>query len=190
MRVFDFDNTIYDGESVVDFFLFVLKKKKELIKFLPLMLYTALLYKLKLLSIDKLYDMASRMSSVVIKNQKLAKYYVDEFWDLNYLKLKDKFLNMIDEESVIISAAPRVLLDGIKDKLKTKNIICSEFNVETGKFEFICFGSNKVLAFKEKFPDAVIEEFYTDTVNDKPLMKISKNVYIVKGNREKSLRIQ
>ena len=31
MRVFDFDNTIYDGESGLDIFLFYLKKEPKLI---------------------------------------------------------------------------------------------------------------------------------------------------------------
>lgn len=29
VNLYDFDNTIYDGESTVDFFLFCLKKKKK-----------------------------------------------------------------------------------------------------------------------------------------------------------------
>ena len=31
MNVYDFDNTIYDGESVIDFFLYYCKKDKSLI---------------------------------------------------------------------------------------------------------------------------------------------------------------
>ena len=32
MRVFDFDNTIYNGESVFDFYLFSIKKNPKVIK--------------------------------------------------------------------------------------------------------------------------------------------------------------
>ena len=36
MRVFDFDNTIYDGESIFDVFLYFLKKDfKTIIRFAP-----------------------------------------------------------------------------------------------------------------------------------------------------------
>ena len=35
MNVFDFDNTIYDGESAIDFFLYYLKKDPKLIRYLP-----------------------------------------------------------------------------------------------------------------------------------------------------------
>ena len=50
MKVFDFDNTIYNGESSFDFALFMVKKKKSLIKYLPNFLYLLVLYKLCLLS--------------------------------------------------------------------------------------------------------------------------------------------
>ena len=52
--------------------------------------------------------------------------------------------------------------------------------IETGKLEFLCFRENKVKAFKERYPNAVVEEFYTDSYNDKPLMEISKKTYLVK----------
>ena len=31
MNVFDFDNTIYDGESIIDFFFYYCKKDKKLL---------------------------------------------------------------------------------------------------------------------------------------------------------------
>ena len=43
MKVFDFDNTIYNGESSFDFALFMVKKKKSLIKYLPNFLYLLVL---------------------------------------------------------------------------------------------------------------------------------------------------
>ena len=35
MQAFDFDNTIYKGESAFDFALFVMRKKISLIRYLP-----------------------------------------------------------------------------------------------------------------------------------------------------------
>ena len=68
MRVFDFDNTIYDGESVFDFFLFCVKEKKSLVKYAPIVVYTTLMYELGFLSIDKLFELASKMSKEIIDN--------------------------------------------------------------------------------------------------------------------------
>lgn len=187
MNVFDFDNTIYDGESLIDFFLFCIKKKKNLSLYLPLVMYTAILYKLNLLSIDKLYELASRMSSAVINNKENADLFITEFWEKNEHKLKKYYLDKINSNDVIISASPRILLDKIKDKLKTNHIICSEFNLDTGKFEFICFGKNKVTAFKQEYSNTVIDTFYTDSKSDYPLMELAKNTYLVKKNHPAKL---
>lgn len=46
MRVFDFDNTIYDGESVIDFYLFSLRRNPKAARYVPVVLYHLLRYKL------------------------------------------------------------------------------------------------------------------------------------------------
>lgn len=44
MNVYDFDNTIYDGDSSIDFYFFVLRKKPSIIFLLPKQLYYCLKY--------------------------------------------------------------------------------------------------------------------------------------------------
>ena len=45
MNVYDFDNTIYDGESILDFFFFYLKKTPYLVKYIPKVFYALYKYK-------------------------------------------------------------------------------------------------------------------------------------------------
>ena len=179
MKVFDFDNTIYDGESLVDFFCFCIRKKKSLIFKIPAVLSAAIPYKMNKLSIDDLYEKASKLTSVIIKNKDDINGYVEEFWQKNKKKLKQNMLDKISEEDVIITASPDILINGISSELKTKNIISSILNVNTGKFEFICFRENKVTIFKEKYKDTIIDECYTDSLSDLPLMKLAKRAYLV-----------
>ena len=183
MKVFDFDNTIYDGESLVDFFCFCIRKKKSLIFKIPAVLSAAILYKMNKLSIDDLYAKASKLTSVIIKNKDDINGYVEEFWSNNKKKLKKYMLDKISKEDVIITASPDILINGISSELKTKNIISSILNVDTGKFEFICFRENKVTIFKEKYKDAIIDECYTDSLSDLPLMKLAKRAYLVSKDK-------
>ena len=44
VNLYDFDNTIYDGDSSVDFYLFCLKKKISIIKYLPIFIIYFFLY--------------------------------------------------------------------------------------------------------------------------------------------------
>ena len=45
---YDFDKTIYDGDSTLDFYLYCLKHQFSLIRFLPIQFYGFLVYKLKI----------------------------------------------------------------------------------------------------------------------------------------------
>ena len=47
---------------------------------------------------------------------------------------------------------------------------------------------NKVKKIRELYPDKEIEALYTDSYSDKPLMDISKTVYLVKGKRLKKIK--
>ena len=46
MNVYDFDDTIYDGESCLDFFFYYIRKTPYLIKYIPRALYAVLRYKM------------------------------------------------------------------------------------------------------------------------------------------------
>lgn len=181
MKVFDFDNTIYDGECCIDFFLFVFRKKRTFSKYIPLAGYTLLLYKLNKLPIAKVEEVADSLSHVLIKYKEETSDLIQEFWKTHQNRLKKEMLDKIGEDDIIITASPGVLIDGIKEKLKTKSIICSDLDVNTGKLSFLCMAENKVKAFKTLYPDTSIDEFYTDSMSDKPLMDISDNVFFVKG---------
>ena len=48
LNVYDFDKTIYDGDSSIDFYLFCLKRKKSIILLLTKQVFAMILYKLKI----------------------------------------------------------------------------------------------------------------------------------------------
>ena len=196
MNVYDFDNTVYDGESVFDFFRFCTKKQRGLLKFFPMMVKNLFKYKLNKLSIDELYEEASKITAEVIKNgiyaeilrsKESTEAYIREFWKKNARKLKQDFLDKIKEDDIIITASPVVLIEGIADIVKAKNIIGTELDLATGRLTFACFRQNKVKAFKERYPDVTIDEFYTDSLNDMPLIQLAEKAYLVKKNKEPQL---
>ena len=183
MNVYDFDNTIYDGESVFDFFLFCVKKQKSLILYFPMLLKNLFRYKAGKLTIDGLYEEAGKLTKVVIQNREHADEYISEFWQINSRKLKKEFLERLKSDDVIITASPDILIKAISDKLKTENIIGTRIDLDTGKVEFACFRQNKITAFKEHYPDAQIDEFYTDSLNDMPIAELAKKAYLIKKGK-------
>ena len=187
MKVFDFDNTIYDGESSIDFFLFCLTKKPSLIKYLPLVIKMAILYKLKRLPLKKLTEVAYKIMHIAIKNEEKSNEFIKEFWKINKKKLRIDFLKMIGNDDVIISATPKLLLNGVSDYLNTSNIYGTEFDFKNKESLYICYGENKLTLLKEKFPDLHIDEVYTDSYSDLPLIKHADKAYLVKKKGLKSI---
>ena len=140
MNAYDFDNTIYSGESIFDFFKFCLTKDVQLYIFFPEMLIRLIQYKLNLLTDRKIYKTAEKIiNSFMKRNNHKIDELVEEFWDKNRKKLKPKFLNMLKSDDLIITGCPGFLINYIKDDLKVKNIISSEFDFKTNKIKFICF---------------------------------------------------
>ena len=108
---------------------------------------------------------------------------VDKFWDKNSSKIKSFYLRQRQDDDIIISACVDVVLAEICRRMNIKNFVGSEVDLEKRKLINFCYRENKVKIFKEKFPDAEIDNFYTDSLNDKPMIDLAKNAYLVKGDK-------
>ena len=179
MRVFDFDGTLYRGESVVDFFFFMFKRNPFLFFFLPILIPTAIKYKLGRLEIEELRKNANKFSFGIRRYKKRAERIIEKFWVKNEKRLNRHLVSLLEPGDVIISAAPRPLIEPIIKRFEGVKLICSEFSLETGKFGYICMGENKLKAFQEHFgKNTRIDIFYSDSNYDLPLAEISDRFYL------------
>jgi len=179
MKVFDFDNTIYDGESMVDFVYFMIDKKEKLKKYKGIVDKLAKLYEINLLSPSLIENVINKYKKDFDLSSNNITKYIDEFWESNKKKIRKEMLDKIDKEDLIITAAPDILIDPVRKLLKTKNIYSSIVNIEKRELVFMCYKENKAKKFKELYGDKQIDELYTDSYADKPLMKLSKKVYLI-----------
>ena len=186
--MFDFDNTIYDGESSFDFALYVIKKKKSLIVHLPAILRILFLYKICKMDIEEFTKRLEKYASIFLENQELIEDSVEEFWDCHIDKLYPNMLKKVKEEDVIITTCPSFLMNGIRDVLHTDHILSTELDLKSGCIEYLNFRENKVKKWKKNYHNEKIEALYTDSYNDQPLMDIAKSVYIVKKGIPKKIK--
>ena len=108
--------------------------------------------------------------------------YIIEFWNKNDFKIKDWYLKQKKEDDLIISASPYFLLIEITRRLKINNLIASNVNKKNGEFlSKNCYGEEKVKRFKEEYKGLKINNFYSDSLSDKPMMNIAKNSFLVDG---------
>lgn len=179
-KLYDFDGTIYDGDSSVDFFKFCAKKDKRIKKMYFKIIINFIKYKTKYMNITEFKEYIFSILNFFKKPDEI----VNEFWKIHKYKIKDFYLNKDHSKDIIISASPYFLLKPICDELNVKDLIASDVNINNGHFNKPNNrGQEKIKRFKEKYPDAIIEEMYSDSMHDKPLLDIAINSYIVKKNR-------
>lgn len=180
MNVFDFDGTIYHGDSSKDFFFYCLKNyPKTRSKIFPVIWYGAGFG----LRIVKKKNFKQKLFSIVSKIDDLEKA-VESFWDENQKKIHKWYLEMKQPTDVIISASPEFLIGPIAARLGAECMMATKVDSKTGLFDGEnCHGEEKVLRFYEKYPDGEIDEFYSDMYCDTPLARLAKKAYIVKGEK-------
>lgn len=175
MNVYDFDKTIYDGDSTADFYIFSLKRHKKSAVLLPSLLAAFLSF------------YVLRRGSKTEFKEKMYRFLtycdiekdVEDFWTTHKCKIKDFYIKQQKDDDLIISASPEFLLKPI-----CKNLIASRVDKFTGKYTGVnCHGKEKVRRFYEVFKDGKIEEFYSDSKSDEPLATTSSQAYIVKKNK-------
>ncbi len=174
MNVYDFDKTIYDGDSTVDFYLYCLRKKPTLIKFVFTQGLGLFLYLIKWC--DKT-EFKQRFHSF-LKGIDDIDFYVRDFWEVNSQKIKAWYKERRRDDDVIISATAEFLLKPV-----VPSVIASRVDKYTGIYESKnCYGEEKAKRFLEKFPDGIIDEFYSDSLSDYPIASMARFSFVVKGN--------
>lgn len=178
MNVYDFDGTIYDGDSSIDFYLFCIKRKPSILfRSIIKQLSGAILYAIKRIPKEKYKEKYFSFLKYVSTNDQL----LNDFWSTKSKKIKKWYLNQKAKSDVIISASPEFLLKPICNRLGV-SLIASKVDPSTGRFAGKnCHGQEKVKRFAELYPNETIEEFYTDSKVDLPLTELSTKVFFVKG---------
>ena len=181
MRVLDFDNTIYEGESPYDFFRFALKRKPSVVRFLPPLALCAWRYSHEKSSLEELERATRRYLKPFLQSFDDIDALVSDFWDEHMCKIKHWYSPLPDD--VIITGSFSYTMDELQRRLGVGTVICSTVNPETLELEHLNFGDNKVKRFREVFgEDAVPDEFYSDNMIDLPMMKLARRAYLVRGN--------
>jgi phosphatidylglycerophosphatase C len=178
--IYDFDHTIYAGDSTVDFFLFCIRTSPKCLWRIPEIFIGFLRYHLHLCNKTQL----KQAFFSFLKNVPDVDESVKQFWELNKWKIKSFYENTSHNNDVIISASPEFLLEPICKQLGVVHLIGSRVDKKNGKFTGDnCYGVEKIRRLEEKLGDCQIEQFYSDSLSDLPLAKLAKKAFMVKRER-------
>ena len=176
MDVYDFDGTLYMGDSTVDFLRHCIRRHPRAALTLPLTGIAAIAC-FGMHVIDK-----TKFKGVLYR---LLKYIPDidaevtRFWRNNEGKIGGSCHPKPGD--VVISASPEFLLRGVCEK-RGFVLIVSQVDPITGRtLGPNCSNDEKVARFRTVYPTAEIDRFYSDSHDDDPIAGIASQAYFVRN---------
>lgn len=181
MRVYDFDKTIYAGDSTVHFFLFLLRRHPSLSRYLPAGALAFARFQWgdwsKTRFKERLYRLFQGVPNIDAE--------VHAFWQLHRDGIKAFYMAQQARDDVIISASPTFLLAPICAELGISHLLASKVDPQTGAYEGEnCWGAEKVRRFLEAGHQlSEMTDFYSDSLSDAPLAMRAQRAWFVTGER-------
>ena len=174
MDVYDFDGTLYRGNSSVDFVRFCLSRHPRIAATLPRTGVAAIAC-MGLHVIDKtrfkrtLYRFLTRVPDIDRE--------IYQFWASHEHNICGPCKPHAGD--LVISASPEFLLRGVCAR-RDLELIASLVDPCTGEtLSPNCSDEEKIARLRERHPDAEVDRFYSDSHNDDPLARIAAHPYMV-----------
>lgn len=178
MNVFDFDETIYSGDSTRAFIFWCFRHYPKTLLYLPLIGCASVRYYTFHIGTKTEFKEKMYRFLKAIKGDE----DVERFWDEKISGIKAFYHEIHRDDDVIISASPEFLLKPLEEKLHI-TVIASKVDIHTGRYDGLnCYHAEKVKRFRELYPDGKIESFYSDSYSDEPLALLADKAYIVDGD--------
>ena len=180
MNVYDFDGTMYRGDSSVDFYLFSLRRHPSVIALWPRQVAAFFRYKAR--KCDKT-EMKTVFFSYLQKIPDIDSEVV-LFWNSHEKKIYPWYREQKRDDDTVISASPEFLLGEMMKRLELAAPIGSRVDKKSGRFLGAnCHDKEKVVRFREAHGEAEIDEFYSDSRSDAPLAALAKRAYFIRKGK-------
>ena len=185
--VYDFDGTIYDGDSTFDFVCFCLRRHPMIALSLPALAVSGAKLAMKKIGLT---EFKSALFGLMTKHISLTEE-AKLFWqdEKTKKKLGAWFYDRPrDLPIVIASASPEFELRYAADILGVKNLIGTRCDDATGKLiGKNCKGAEKIERIRAMMGEYTVRAMYTDdTKADGPLLEIAQEKYkITHGTLER-----
>lgn len=177
MNGYDFDKTILRGNTMRRFWWHCALRFPYLWLLLPVGLFACLLFGLRIVSKDMFLHMMETFEMFVPDKKKRAK----KFWDKNQKHVKQWYLEVKQDSDIIVSASPDYLIEEICSRLGVRCIASKtkKNGITSGRH---CYGEQKVVRFREIYPEQTLRSYYSDSMSDVPMFEFAQNGYLVKGD--------
>ena len=177
MNGYDFDKTIYPGDSATHFFWWCARRYPAALSVLPRAGLKAVIHArdreihgaLK----ETIYSFLRFVPDVPAE--------VGAFWDRNINRIYPWYLSQRRADDVIISASPAFLVGEACRRLGVK-CIATDMDPATGRLRSRnCRAGEKVQRYRAVCGSAPLESFYSDSYSDRPMMDLAEHAYLMKN---------
>lgn len=182
--LYDFDKTVFNGESGSEFWLFCLKRHPSIIRFVPKQAVGFFgHYVFHTISKKRSKELFySYLKSIDAEKE------AELFWQENEGKMNDWFKPLRhDVKTVVCSASPVFQIKPICDRLGVDLLVATRMNPKTGEITGEnCKGEEKVCRLKKEAAGFEFRDVYTDNlVSDRPILELStrKKIHVTDGKR-------
>ena len=180
MNIYDFDGTIYDGDSCRDIVKYGLRKHPFItLKALKVAKKLNGEYEKGLVPFEKVKE---TMLSFIFKINNYPKF-VNKFVKSHMKKIKPFYMSRKTNNDVIVTASYELWVKLFARDLGVKFVIGTKTDFDGKIIGKNCKGIEKVNRIRSIFPNAQIGCTYSDSSVDIPMLEMSHNAYVVEGNK-------
>lgn len=180
MNIYDFDNTIYNGDTNRDILLYSFKKHPfKVIKALKKTKKLERDYKNGLISFERVKE---AMLSFLFEIDDLDGY-IEKFVNSHMKNIKPWYLSRKTDYDIVISASYELWIIPFCKKLGIRYVLATKTDKEGHIIGKNCKGEEKVKRLASTIPNAQIVTSYSDSESDLPILNLAKTAYVVEGNK-------
>ncbi len=180
MKVYDFDKTVFYPDSSCAFFLYCLRKHPgAVLRVFPGILSASLRYAFGAVPTKTLKEKLFAFLRYLPDPEKT----VVRFWDEHFSGMGEWYLAQKRPDDLFITASPAFLVGEAGRRLGVE-VMGTRMDIRSGRIEGEnCHDTEKVRRFRLAYPDAEIEEFYSDSLSDTPLAELAAKAFLVKKGK-------
>ncbi len=173
MNAYDFDKTIFPRDSTATFYLWCLRRCPRALLSLPQTAFAFALLGLKLREKTRCKEIFYGFLRHIPADAPVR------FWQEHLGQIYPWYSAQKRADDIIISASPEFLLRPAAEALGVA-LIASRVDPRSGKTEGLnCHGEEKVRRFRALYPDAAVEEFYSDSLSDTPMARQAARAFLI-----------
>lgn len=177
MNVYDFDGTIYNGDSTVDFYLHCLREHPGLAVYVFRQGAGIIQYAARRIDTTSMKEYFFSF----LRGLRNTETLVDSFWKQRWRNIGEWYLQQREKTDVVVSASPEFLLRPACKTLGITPPIATRMDPDAGRIEGQnCKGEEKVRRFLEQYPEGKIQRFYSDSLTDAPLAAMAEEAFLIK----------